>query len=731
MENNKLLKLIHTVPSILAVCIIIAPAVISKAVLYIACGSILSMIVFYFYDKLQWGRYTKKRYFTIDILIIILLVKDFYDQWLPSSKIAFIADKVGMSVNVFLEIVAVILGIMSLGTIHWIIMKAGSCLEKLFGERQGAYQNICIFAIVMLQYLSLQYSSTQSLEYILHQNLKIIVLNLLIVFTVNMVAVIILQKWRVTLSLTSTFFCFWSIANYYVILFHGSPLYLSELVNVKTATAVMSTYEYNPSVAIVFAVFALIVEFQCIFQFVLDKYTTAWYKNFMTRFLLCSIGIVLSCVMLRETLVKISHWMPWDDIVIDNGFFVSVIDDYVISRNPISEPEGKEQAQDRIVFTYDAKDLEYISKTQDTESSERPDIILILNETFYDPAYFVSLTTDVDYMEDFYSIEGAQYGYAVTPDTGGGTNNSEFELLYSKSMKYLGGAAPFTYLEKQLLQRGVVSYLKKLGYTTTGMHCGEAGNYSRNTAYPEAGFDHVYLGREAFSYLSYNGNRPWTDEDNYKDLISHYENADESPQFFYLLTFQNHGGFSQNEDSLDTVHVNEDFGELTDDLNEYLSSIKLSGTAFKELTEYYKTVDRDVIICMVGDHAPSFITSLEAKENLLFADNTINTRAVPYVIWSNFGAKCSAYMDYASMVDLMPMVLEAGDVPMSAFYEHVLRLHNTMPIRTREGLCVNTDDQMSLYDVNDAKYELLKQYYYLEYNSLLTTDEYQEELFLP
>lgn len=142
-------------------------------------------------------------------------------------------------------------------------------------------------------------------------------------------------------------------------------------------------------------------------------------------------------------------------------------------------------------------------------------------------------------------------------------------------------------------------------------------------------------------------------------------------------------------------------------------------------------MDRDVIICMVGDHAPSFISELPAKEDKLIDDDSINMRAVPYVIWSNFDIDISCDTDYASMVDLVPMVLDAAQLPLSAFYENILELHEELPIRTSEGKGVNTELQVSQYSEESPYYDLWSRYYYMEYNSLLETDEYLERLFFP
>lgn len=284
-------------------------------------------------------------------------------------------------------------------------------------------------------------------------------------------------------------------------------------------------------------------------------------------------------------------------------------------------------------------------------------------------------------------------------------------------------------LSEKVVNRSIVTYLENLGYKTAGMHCGNAKNYNRHLAYPRMGYDTIILGPEDFERLHYNGNRPWLDIDNYKDMIDQYELYKSGPQFLFLLTIQNHGGYEQNEASLDTVHTGKDFGSLTDDVDEYLSSIKLSAEAFRELTDYYSECDRDVIICMVGDHAPSFITSLPGREGRTAEMESIIQRSVPYVIWSNFDADFEMYTEYASMVDLVPMVLKASGMPLSSFYQNILNLHEILPVRTSEGLYMDQSMQLGQYNSESEYYDLLNQYYYMEYNSLLEDEEYQKQLF--
>lgn len=105
-------------------------------------------------------------------------------------------------------------------------------------------------------------------------------------------------------------------------------------------------------------------------------------------------------------------------------------------------------------------------------------------------------------------------------------------------------------------------------------------------------------------------------------------------------------------------------------------------------------------------------------------------RAVPYVIWLNFDIDIACYTDYASMVDLISIVLKAAQLPLSTFYESILEIHEELPVRTSEGKGVNMELKVSQYSEESLYYDLWSRYYYMEYNSLLETDEYLEKLFI-
>ncbi|MBP3853405.1 MAG: sulfatase-like hydrolase/transferase, partial [Erysipelotrichaceae bacterium] len=307
-------------------------------------------------------------------------------------------------------------------------------------------------------------------------------------------------------------------------------------------------------------------------------------------------------------------------------------------------------------------------------------------------------------------------------------------LLTSNSLRLLRNEHPFNYLKMDKNKNNVVQYLNGLNYTTVAMHCRNGVNYSRHNGYPALGFDKSIIpyNNKNVGFYTYNkyGNRDFLDKDNYADMIRAYNELGDGPRFMYLLTYQNHGWWEQNDSSLDTVHSSADLGAnwLTRSMDEYLTSVQMSADAFKELTEYYKTVDRPVIICMVGDHAPAFIKELPDNGHSEL-ENMFNQRAVPYVIWGNFPLETDLDTEYVSLFDLMPMISDICDMPLTTYQKTILDLHQDVPVVLSDGYYYTKEGKIEKIDKSSKYYDEIMKYYYMEYNSLGNQKDYRKELF--
>lgn len=539
----------------------------------------------------------------------------------------------------------------------------------------------------------------------------------------SLVLVLALRRWWAALAITTPLVFFWSVASYYVLIYHSTPLTFSLLRSAKTALKVVSGYHFPLSVRVVLLCVLFVLQITGLLLLRRLERAPASYRS--KTALWCGIGALASAVGVWAALfspwalkpVRTIHW-NWSTPVESYGYIPYLLEDLSVTRHPFSQPEG-----------YDPTLLPAVPADSGPQrpSTACPDIILILNESFYDLSICTELPTDRPCLDQFYAIPNAVRGYAAVPCAGGATNDSEYELLTSNSMFLLNGEAPFNYLPHEPAN-SVARYLQAFGYQTVAMHQSDECNYSRVYGYPCLGFERSIF-EDDFLYVDYYGDRFLTDAANYQDLIEQYEAAGPAPRLFYLLTFQNHGGYTQNDPSLATVHTLRNFGALDREINEYLSSLSLSDAALAELLHYFEGADRPVVVCMAGDHAPSFIRDLPAKPDLNAQDEQLCRQAVPFVIWANFPIE-GRDAGFVSMTDLVPMLLQTAGVPLSTYYQTILDLQKVLPVRMSDGSFRDAAGNWGQFSSGNDCPELLQQYYNMEYCNL-DVDECIPSLFAP
>lgn len=286
--------------------------------------------------------------------------------------------------------------------------------------------------LCLAQYVQLQYSAVPALNFIIGPGFIYIGINILVILSMHLLLTILFGTWYFAYIFTCIFFTIWSILNHFTIMYHGGPLVISELANIRTALHVAGSYTYYPDKVIGYLLLVVIFEIFMFFLYKsLNKNTNCLVKK--ERFCF-SIAAVIVIVTLNFCLIGKSALKPqntvtwsWKATVSEYGFLSYVVEDAQKILHPykIKAPEG-----------YSAKKIFLQQKKADNKSSNYPDVILILNESFYDLREYTDIHSDVDFLKDFYDIDDAIYGHAVVPDIGGGTNDSEFELLTSCSMYY-------------------------------------------------------------------------------------------------------------------------------------------------------------------------------------------------------------------------------------------------------------------------------------------------------
>lgn len=568
-----------------------------------------------------------------------------------------------------------------------------------------------VFSVLICFFL-FEFSIQANLEHLKGMTLRAIVLNLAAIGIVWCFFQIVCNKIWLSSLLTNSVCGLIAIINYYVIKFKGMPLSFLEVKNFATAMNVISNYKITiEREVLILLTVLLLVDAVCIClrRFIKEK-KKSWQHILVQDILLAVVGIFViyggyfSSYALKPR--KTIEWI-WTEAYYAYGYMACTIESIDSSLHAVNKPEGySEEVLDEIMV-----------ENSKTEESADPDVILILNETFFDLRQITDIETDVPYMENLDGMENLLSGYAVIPSIGGGTNSSEYELLTSNSLQLMPGVTPFNTLDLAGAN-SIVSHLNSLGYSSTGAHTESSVNYSRGRGYRDLGFEHAYFSEDFTDLEAYYDRWFKTDESVYKNLIRWYEDAEEeNPRFFYLLTIQNHGGWERSDEAYDTVHVQTDYGYLNDQVNEYLTSIKMSDEAFSELTDYFSTVDRPVIVCMLGDHAPWFAANI-IDEDYSEEEKELLLRTVPLYIWANYELE-EQELGQISMNYVVPTLLEVADIDLSPYYQYMLNLKEEVPILSSYGVYYDTAGNLYQYDEEASAYtEAVNQYFYLEYNNL-------------
>lgn len=583
---------------------------------------------------------------------------------------------------------------------------------------------VLILLIVTIQMIQLECSCSITLKQVFSRRWVYFIVNSSLVFVIDLLFLLFTRRWHWAIIIGEVFVTIMSVANYYVYLFSGDVLTLSALRSARTAMTVIGGYHFAVNSSILFIVGGALIVFILAAAAKHLLPPIPWKRIWIV---LCM--VVISFVALPRTLTALSRTDGVLEFnvrpnILNYGYPVHVVRNAVQMTKQVNVPAGyTDEAMDQI-----AED--HMNTGTSRTKEVLPDIILILNESFYDLNLYTDMDADIPYLSNYQNMDNAIRGYAAVPNVGGGTNCSEYELLTSNSSLLVNGYAPFYSMDFSDAN-SIVRYLKSLGYKSPwAIHAASSIDYNRTISYPAFGFENVRFD-DSLTQDTY-GNRYPTDASGYEDIFELYCSSGDDPRFMYFLTMQNHGGYEQNSPEFDLVHTGKDFEDTTDDVDEFLTSIKMSDDAIAQLITYFNSVDRPVIVCMVGDHAPYIISTLPPPD-VSGEEREIISRSTPFFIWANdaFGPIETQNIGTISMVDLVPKVLDLAGLPLSPYYQEILDLSAEIPVRLRTGLYKTKSEEYGIFSVDDKLYSELSPYYFMEYNNLQNSSERYQVLFDP
>lgn len=279
--------------------------------------------------------------------------------------------------------------------------------------------------------------------------------------------------------------------------------------------------------------------------------------------------------------------------------------------------------------------------TYKVDPNFKPNIIFVMSEAFWDPTLLKGISFSEDPIPYFHSLQTDQTsGVMLSPVYGGGTANTEFEVLTGLSTQFLPrGVIPYVeYVRKPL--EALPAVLKKQGYETSAIHTYDNWFYGRNNVYKNLGFD-KFISKEFFDQPEYSGTYIRDTELSKRILVE--MNKTDKPDFIYAVSMQAHGPYPEEGNPKNLIKVSGNLSlESKAILENYSNIISDVDQSLQLLIEGLKQSSQPSIVVFFGDHLPMLGTNFNVyKEANFFQDEInyqdyLNMHSVPFVIWDNF-----------------------------------------------------------------------------------------------
>lgn len=361
---------------------------------------------------------------------------------------------------------------------------------------------------------------------------------------------------------------------------------------------------------------------------------------------------------------------------------------------------------------------QFLKNETDEEEENRPNVIVIMNESMADLSQLWKVEATKDPFEFMHNLkENTIYGNTYVPVHGGSTCTTEFCFLTgtptvpSLNIPYMS-----------IIQNDTPSIawqLKKQGYTTVAFHPYHAQNYRRDEAYPLLGFDRFLSLPDVSSpkwlrgYIS--------DQGCYDKIWELYQNKDQDERLFvFNVTMQNHSpyGVIESVEIKPTIKLTDDNAVTGESWVEiYLSCMEQSDKAFSNLISKFENEEEPTIILMFGDHQPFFtVHHYGEREGLTDLEKRLKDFITPFVIWANFPIE-ERYMESISVHYLAAVLMEQTGLPMTPYDEWLLQAAEEYPVVHLLGYA-DAEGAFTAWETAKTLPETIRLQHSLRYNRL-------------
>lgn len=514
--------------------------------------------------------------------------------------------------------------------------------------------------------------------------------NVMLLMAANLLLLSLTRWLRLTFLLSGVFVFVLGLANYFVDAFRGYGIVYMDIYAAGTAANVAGDYSYHWDwmllLGIILGVLMLIL---CVL---------ATPKRSRKRSLRSGIAMVAGVAVSVGFFVWINFgytfWdginnLTWDHSIgmSEYGYLLYVTAN--AGQAKVEEPEGYSvRRADEILSRYQDPQKTNSVLASHAGSAKAPHLIIVMNESFSDLRVLEDFVTNQPYLSFFDSLEDNTIrGFAESSVYGGYTANSEFEFLTGCTKAFLPGNPFLQYISDEM--PSIISNIKaqdKYG-KAVAVHPYNPSGYNRNRVYPLLSIDE-FLDIDDFKnpvkvrkYIS--------DQSDYEMLERLYEEREKGSSLcLFNVTMQNHSSYDYQGYTFASP-VKLTYETLQPQAEQYLSLVKMSDDALKELITYFKGVDEPVLITVFGDHQPHlpdyfYKRIMGQMPDDLSHEDSMKRYLIPFAIWANYDIS-EAVIERTSINYLSTLMMETAGLELTDFQRFLLDMYQYVPSVSANG----------------------------------------------
>ncbi|MDA1529790.1 LTA synthase family protein [Bacillus cereus group sp. TH260-2LC] len=590
---------------------------------------------------------------------------------------------------------------------------------------------VALFYIVM----QVNMSFIEAMNWIYLYNMQFI-LSFVVIYAIYILVYNLIGKVFLSMILTSCTLVILGIVNYLKLIFRGDPLYPSDFTQImhmqSVIPMVMDYFSWSYIFVIILSIVACIVAGIYMRRYIQNVKTHLGIRALLvvgSIFVLYAYGNFANTFMNKVFQKSGVDFVLWDqnENYASNGFvlgFISNLDTTVMEKPKNYSKENMLQIANDIK-------KQYSGNIGSQKKKEKPNIIFVMSESFWDPTKATNLSFSEDPVPNLHHyIENFPGGQTISPTFGGNTANVEFEALTSYSMSLLKpGSIPYQQVitnKKEI--PSIPTALKKEGYYTSAIHSFGRTFFKRDDVYKVLGFD-KFNAADTMENVDVDGDYI-SDLAMSKEIIAELEKQ-KQPTFIHAVTMQNHfpfteGRFGENLIEISGLENEESKGEL----ETYTEGVRRSDEALQYLIEQLDNLDRPTLLVFFGDHLPSLGTNKSFyKENgYITNEKTPSERLAmaqtPLLMYANFDMP-NDNLGVVSPIYFSNLIFDYAGLNKSLFYQFLSGFYKEIPV-LRDELKVDKNGEV-INDLTKKQKEMLEQYKMLQYD-LLVGNQYSKDI---